>query len=377
MNSHHASIATIPDAMKERVAGAVVATPLQYLNALELVEALACRQRYLVIQEAFYRRSDFADLPGFSDWQRVDVIPADRPTPRSGRYARFVIDLVADFVAHRRVGRVFNDWPVLDQAIIGNPHEVLQQDFASRSGAGDLLICEDGTSSAVFDPSVESRSRRLRRRVLGVRDDLLDHVWWYTAYPQGRRSQRLLLNTYAFLRSQLSQRCATSREDSEIWFLGQPLVEFGVMSAVAYADVIRSIARDVYPGRRLRYLPHPREWPDCLARLEADTGVTLARRSGPVEIELIRCARPPARVGMLYSSAFQTCHTIFAGAIPFDVFEPGAWELAPDNGETRIMRDCYAYFREHVRPPHHFFHQDASLGWARLEVGQENLTEGG
>lgn len=378
MNSRDDDIMAMPAAMKQRTVGVIVSTPLQYLNALELVEELACRERYLAIQEAFYNLLDFADLPGFTSWRRVEVVSAGTrlPEQRTGRYVRCLVDLVADRQAHRRIGHVLEDWPPLEMAVIGNPYEVIHQDFVVQSGADELLICDDGTASAVFDPAVNSRSRQLRKRMIGIRHDPLAHAWWYTAYPQGRRQHRLLLNTYSYLRSQVSRRHDRSPGPDAIWFLGQPLVEFGVMSASAYAELIRGIGTHVYRGRRLRYLPHPREWSTCLDSLAAATGVELARRSGPVEIEMIRCECPPARVGMLYSSAFQTCHTIFAGAIPFDVFEPDERHLKPCNGETRIMRDCYAYFREHVRAPHRFFRQDAGLDWMQAGTGQDDLLGG-
>ncbi|RTR05344.1 hypothetical protein [Halomonas nitroreducens] len=375
MNSRYAGIMAMPAAMKQRTVGVIVSTPLQYLNALELVEELACRERYLAIQEAFYNLLDFADLPGFASWRRVEVVPAGTQLPeqRAGRYVRCLVDLLTDRQAHRRIGLMLEDWPPLELVVIGNPYEVIHQDFAAQSAADELLICDDGTASAVFDPAVNSRSRQLRKRMIGIRHDPLAHAWWYTAYPQGRRQHRLLLNTYSYLRAQVSRRYDSSRGADDIWFLGQPLVEFGVISATAYAELIRSIATNVYRGRRLRYLPHPREWPTCLGSLAAAAGIELAKRSGPVEIELIRCECPPARVGMLYSSAFQTCHTIFAGAVPFDVFEPDERQLKPCNGETRIMRDCYAYFRAHVRDPHRFFHQDAALDWAQAGTEQDDL----
>lgn len=348
--------------------GVVISTPLQYLNALELVEELGCRERYLVILTQPYTQQDFVELPGFSSWTRIDTFSAGRllPGARLSFSLRCLVEVLADAAVHRRVARQLRQWPAMELFVIGNPHEVLHQDFAARGGGQQVLICDDGTTT-LAGPRIRSRCKWLRRRLLGISPRLLENAWYFTAYPEIQQGGRVLHNRYAYLRSLLAGRSQDREAPGEIWFLGQPLVEFGVTTLTAYAKLVRGIRESVYADQRVRYWPHPRESEDNLARLADIVGVEVASRAGPIELVLARQPTPPARVATLYSSAYQTCHTIFGGAVAFDIFEPHEDHWHPAHSEVRVMRDCYAYFRRHVQAPHRLFYQDPTRAWCRIE----------
>ncbi|MDI5934161.1 hypothetical protein [Halomonas kalidii] len=357
----------MPAELLGRRCGVVISTPLQYLNALELVEGLGCRERYLVILKQHYSEHDYLDLPGFSRWARIDIVSADTLLfyTRLGQPLRCLADMLNDFSVHQRIARVLPQWPAMELFVIGNPHEVLHQDFASLGGGQQVLICDDGTTS-LAGPWIRSRCKWLRRRLLGISPRLLEDAWHFTAYPATPQEGRVLHNRYAYLRSLLAGRSQDRQAPGEIWFLGQPLVEFGVTTLTAYAKLVQGIRESLYADQRIRYWPHPRESEDNLARLADITGVEVASRAGPIELVLARQPTPPDRVATLYSSAYQTCHLIFGGAVAFDIFEPHEDHWHPEHSEVRIMRDCYAYFRRHVQAPHRLFCQDPACSWRRV-----------
>ncbi|EPC04197.1 hypothetical protein L861_02470 [Litchfieldella anticariensis FP35 = DSM 16096] len=355
---------TCPADLHGRRCHVMVSTPLQYLNAKELVELLGSRERYLVILEQHYRHRDFVDLPGIANWTRIDTVKAGRLLPhvRLSPLLRCLADVLADVATHRRIAQMLIRWPTSELLVIGNPNEVLHLDFASQGGGQELLICDDGTST-LSGFADRSRSKWLRRRLLGIRRTLLDNAWQFTAYADVRPGTRTLHNTYDYLRSYVMKRSPGGGAARDIWFLGQPLVEFGVTSLSAYLELVQSIRSGAYAEQRVLYWPHPRECRDNLARLASATGMEVVSRSGPIELELVRQPLPPARVATLYSSAYQSCYAIFGDAVAFDVFEPHQDYWQSGHSEVRIMRDCYAYFRSHVRPPHRFFRQENTHDW--------------
>ena len=353
--------------LKRRRCHVIVSTPLQYLNAVELVVALECSECYLVVMEEYYTLEEFSRLPRFSRWTGVKGISVGKPLePTAGAWRRGLREALIDRQLHRRFIRQLKRWPAADVVVMGNPVELRHHDFCGQAGGRETLVCEDGTATLRGDIIPRSRSKHLRRRLLGIDNHVMDAVWWFTAYPEAMDGRRHIVNSYAYLRSQLASRRQREGGSDGAWLLGQPLAEFNVLDFSSYLALVQGIAEQVYAGQALKYWPHPRESQENLAELDKIPGVEVVRRSQPIELELMQAKIMPERVATLYSSAYQTCQAIFGDTVPFDVLEPCYSHWPSGESEVSVMKEFYALCRQDLRHPNRLWAQGRDNRWSLL-----------
>lgn len=356
----------------ERLSGrrchAIVSTPLQYLNAMELVTALASQECYLVVLEEHYALDFFSRLPQFSRWTDVAAVPAGNPAERpEAAWRRGMKEALIDRRLHRRFIRLLKQWPRAELVVIGNPRELRHLDFAGLAGGRDILVCEDGTASLRRDVGELSLAKRLRQRLLGIDIHWLDGAWWFTAYPEAMGARRHMVNRYDYLRGLLASRRQAAGGGDDIWLLGQPLVELELLSGADYRTLVADVINQIYAGLTLQYWPHPRETVGNLAELAEIPGLDVKRHGQPVELALIAAEVLPQRVATFYSSAYRTCQAIFGDAVPFDVLEPCTANWAEGHHELSILEECYAFYRRDLKRPNSYFQQGRDRRWRELE----------
>lgn len=355
------------DQLKGRRCHVIVSTPLQYLNAVELVTALECSERYLVVMEEYFTLEDFSRLPRFSEWTAVKGIHVSKPLPPpAGSLRRGLKEALVDRQLHRRFTRQLTHWPETDLVVMGNLRELRHHGFCGLAGGQETLICEDGTASLHGDSVERSRSKRLRRRLLGIEDHGMDAAWWFTAYPEAMGERRHIINRYTDLRSQLASRRRRGGGGDGVWLLGQPLAEINVLDFSVYLALVQGVVEQVYVGQALKYWPHPRESQENLVELDKIPGVEVMRRSQPIELELMKAKAMPERVVTFYSSAYQTCLAIFGDTVPFDILEPCYSYWPSDGVEVSILKEFYALCRQKLRHPNRFWTQGRDDSWRLL-----------
>lgn len=356
--------------LKGRRCHAIVSTPLQYLNAMELVVALECSERYLVVLEEHYVLEDFSELPQFSEWTEVMGVSVGKPLKSpAGGWRRGLKEALVDRRLHRRLGRLLKRWPTADLVVIGNLGELRHRDFCSQAEGREVLVCEDGTATLCGDAIGLSRSKRLRRRLLGIDDYGTSAIWWFTAYPEAMAERRHIVNNYAYLRSQLASRRQRERGSGGIWLLGQPLAEINVLDFSAYFALVQGVAEQVYAGQVLKYWPHPRESQENLAELDRIPDVEVMHRSQPIELELMKAKVMPERVATFYSSAYQTCQAIFGDTVPLDILEPCYSHWPSSGNEVSILKEFYVLCRQNLRQPNRLWTQQQDHRWRMMTKG--------
>jgi hypothetical protein len=91
-------------------------------------------------------------------------------------------------------------------------------------------------------------------------------------------------------------------ENNEVLIIGQPFVKNGHMKSEVYMDCIRQIQQK-YSGKKINYLPHPRETDIDNQMLQRATGLDVIDTNLPVEEYLKQLPNAPSIVSGFYSAA--------------------------------------------------------------------------
>ncbi len=230
----------------------------------------------------------------------------------------------------QRLGRV-------ERVFLGLYYQKLMRHFANVTAADEVVLLDDGAGtlgnnrwrkerafSLAHQPWQKRLVGRLRAALYGVDLGEVEHVTFFTSFDIDVDARdRQVRHDYARLRAQAQEKPLSEA----VYFLGQPLVEFGIVSEDVYAAGLR--AADAYfAGRPVTYIPHRNESREAPARAQiAALGWALQSFDLPIEYEL--CARGPlpSAVAGFYTSALVNCQTIFRDRMELVAFRFGPEQL--------------------------------------------------
>ncbi len=351
----------------------LIASPLQFLNAVEAVQALRLSENHLVVLVGL----------GYANERRVYgqlIRPGDWASVRFGRIHNEAIPgqprrsgspLIRSFVQYRQLWRRYRNrrmierfatsFRAVDAVVLGNyldDAELYMRHFANRLEHRRLILIDDGTdvirvndkrrcgpSGAGGATATLSPWRRFKRR---LRDALIEwdptdaaHVTFFSAYQLDvKLGDELVRNDYRFLRAQTS----TQVESDLVLFLGQSLIEDGYMERADYFDYMGRVQR-YFAGRRLAYVPHPRESPATIGELQSRLGLVIERPELPIECHLARTPARPAVLASFFCSALHNCASIFGPSLSVKSFyiEPAHFLMLQAENDL-----VYTYFSQHA-----------------------------
>ena len=313
----------------------VINTPLQLLNAIEASAAYGSVDPHLLILywECWPRRA-FAGLLASSRWSSVTWVPLDiyRPTwkfPPLG-----LSDRLAEYVwTWRRAGQrrtlesAFAVYGTsIDRLAIGNYCQPFMRHVLNTVPHRRAVALDDGTDALkaaeqrrqAFEGGASRDSAAppgLKGRV-GAR-----WVDMNSAHPKSALEffsvYDLPLTLATTLRrhkfEQLRNTLRYSAKGSEVFFLGQPLLEDGYVSAGDLATLLRDVER-YYAGRELIYVPHKRETSLSLDVVRG-LGLNLVEFDDPIEIVLTTGRRQPRILSSFFCSALENCGILLGDAL--------------------------------------------------------------
>lgn len=153
--------------------------------------------------------------------------------------------------------------------------------------------------------------RRAKSSAFGLRLEEADSLTFFTAYDiRGGHGDRIVRNRFERLRSMMESHTGPRYGAA---FIGQPLVEEGIVSRKVYMDGIRwFLAQESVESGR--YFAHRKEEHRKLEIVERETGWEVVRPDRPIELWLAERAGGPSVIGGFYSSALWNLSILFEGA---------------------------------------------------------------
>jgi len=156
----------------------------------------------------------------------------------------------------------------------------------------------------------------LKRYILLFRLNDVATVTFFTTYDFDISvCDKIIRNKYSHIRRSMS--CKPYKD--EIWFIGAPLVEQGIVGFADFCSLLEKVI-DCYGCRKIVYIKHPgealRETEDYLEQ----RGVEVLTFLLPIELILLSGKELPIVVATFYSSALYNLRQIFAASIECNAF---------------------------------------------------------
>lgn len=143
-------------------------------------------------------------------------------------------------------------------------------------------------------------------------------------------------NRFAALRSHYKN---TSVLGDEVYFIGQKLVEVGIMKEDVYVDMIRSVAKD---QTRINYISHRGESHGKLSNIRSIAGVSVSDLDLPVELYLLEKEKSPRSIYTHSSTTAITTSILFPRT---EVFIVNGFSI--DESRFPHAKEYYDYINNH------------------------------
>lgn len=311
---------------------AIVSTPMQYINTVELIEKKHLSDAQIFIVCGPYFKADFECLPqsslvGSARYIRNVSIRVNRALPR--------IPVLSRRWKIKRIKREVRTFApkLVDNLVIGNPNDTYHMEFLLTVQCQRLYLVDDGAATIV---SIAPKFG------LAQEDPVV-----FSAYDQLSSNPSLVLNDYRWLRSMI---CAQFDQRNEVWFVGQYLVESGMLTSTAYYDLVTR-ALNCYKGQRLVYVLHPREVMAAHHERLRAAGISIVRLKTVLELHIISEHIHPIRLAAFFSSVIQNIWTLFGGSIPVDIFDIKSFIKG---GGRQRTEEVYEYLKCSCKAPHRY-----------------------
>lgn len=143
-------------------------------------------------------------------------------------------------------------------------------------------------------------------------------------------------NTFRALRSHYKD---TSILSDEVYFLGQKLVEIGIMNEEIYVDMVSCVAKD---EGQLKYISHRGEFHDKISNIKSLSGVSVFDLDLPVELYLLEKGKSPRSIYTHSSTAAITISILFPRT---EVFVVQGFKI--DESKFPHAREYYEYVKNY------------------------------
>lgn len=155
--------------------------------------------------------------------------------------------------------------------------------------------------------SLKNKLRKLRFNIFGIKTNLKDTVNMFTSYnllPNG--NEEIIKNNLSYFKENYLNNSAL---DNSVYFLGNPLVKYNMISREKYFEYVSNIKKS--SKNKILYIPHRSESDfEDIKKLE-DENFEIYYPELPIELELIFNNIYPSKVYSFFSSALFTLNIIF------------------------------------------------------------------
>lgn len=345
----------------------MLSAPYQLLNALEAIHHFQFADNHLrIIDTGVFTVAQFKSVIDPAVWKSVRFddfryklshLDFGRRRPENlWEHALEFYLLFNHFQKRRRADRIARSTGPLDNLVLGSyqkSYDAHMRHFARHLsykrlylldvGTDTLRIVRDRERDNAIEPARKEEAPRstIKRLKQSARKVLLDWdtrgvpaLTFFTTYdlqPSGQ--DRIVRNEYTYLRSAV----ANAEVSNKVLFVGQPLVDQGYITRETFTTCMSRIQAH-YSGRRLLYIPHPRE-SEAQLGIVRSLGIGIQRFSAPFEYAVAFSGERPDCVASFFSSAVENSAAIFGSAVAVRAFRLPDAVLLKDHAEVaRVYR---------------------------------------
>jgi alpha-2,8-polysialyltransferase (POLYST) len=343
----------------------LVKTPLQLLNAMEAKYFFNLDKKQCVLIIMGDRKSQHQLLmlsEAVDEWEDVIVLNNvclffGNPFNKCNSFwfkcfgrINFFNKSIFNIRRLNKISRYIGD---VDYIFLGYVKYVFMRHFANITPHKKIYLLDDGSATLIVanqrnqgitvDSDIGFKGWLklfVKKFFQGIKSQDLKHYNYFTMYDIDSSADDLIVrNDYRYLRSSSELLPVTS----DIYFIGGPLSEVGMLSQDSYFDHLRRVQK-FYSGKKIIYVAHRRESKDKLDKIKTELDFEVKLFDYPIEYQLAFVGPRPEIVASFVSTALDSCRIIFSKKIKLVSFK-----LESQNGSRRKqLKLMYKSYESHV-----------------------------
>lgn len=257
--------------------------------------------------------------------------------------------LSKSFFNVRRLNRISKYLGSVENIFIGYARYVYMRHFVNTTPHKKTFLLDDGNAtiklakerreglgSPVYHGFLKKLKIFFKRYLQGVKDGSRDSLCFFTVYDViPGKNDEVIKNDFEYIKSNLGALETTN----DVYFLGSPLCEAGIMSQESYLNHIQRV-KDFYKNKILIYIAHRRESSESLNKIKQDLNINVVLYDYPIEYQLAMIGPRPAILASFISSALLNCSYIFGEGLDVVAFKMDL-EGNPRKDEIESVYDSY------------------------------------
>jgi len=272
----------------------IVAGPLHLMNAIEAIEYFKSKNNILIVLYTDNKQqlSQMKKLLNFVNWHTVEYIRI----PQNIIDKLFFVNNIANSLQTIQKDKI-------DKLFVGEYRSDHVNHIVNTLSNKDIYLLDDGLAQLNYHNEMNLQPYRvkIRRVIYQALFYQLERINYTFFTIFDIKNEKIIKNNYNFFKKYIRDKQV---EDS-VYFIGQPLVELGIMSEENYKKSLSKII-DFYKGRKFIYILHRREKVENIKEFSLKLNFKYKLFDNLIELEMIMSKIVPSDFATFYSTAIVT-----------------------------------------------------------------------
>ncbi|HHB95191.1 MAG TPA: hypothetical protein ENK88_08600 [Campylobacterales bacterium] len=272
----------------------IVAGPLHIMNSIEAIEYFKTKNNILLILYTDNKKqlNQMKKLLKFIDWHRIEYIPLPQKSIDKIIFSKNIYHSLK-FIKKNKIDKLF----------VGEYRSDHVNHIVNSLKDEEVYLLDDGLAQIDYHKEMAWQPYRVKVRRL---------IYSFLLYKLNRikytfftvfdiDNEKVIKNNYSFFKRYIDKKDITQ----SVYFIGQPLVELGIMSEDNYKNELTKII-SFYGKKKFVYILHRRQDEKYIRKLSIKLKFEYREFENMIELEMINSKTVPSDFATFYSTAIVT-----------------------------------------------------------------------
>ncbi len=292
----------------------IVKTPLQVINSIEAIEYFNLKDNIvIVIRNKNDKNSNQIDkVVDLYKWKEIITINTENDKTSYFKY----LSIIKELKKHKYNYIFFARFGSIQRLIISNT--IKNNLYYFDDGMETITMYNKFLTTNKINKLDSRQFARLRFALVGLKINIYDTINLFTYFdlkPFG--NSKVALNKLEYFRSKYIEH---SKIDENIYILGQPLFERGLLDENKYIEYIQNIINKY--DKPITYIPHKGEALNSKINLLVNNNFKIKNLELPIELYFLENNIQPAHIISFFTTAFFTLKLFYPKALFQAIYIP-------------------------------------------------------
>jgi len=271
----------------------IVASPLQLLNSIEACSHFKTRNNVLILIKTQDKNNilQMENLLGIFHWDKIISIELPQTNLQRLLFSTTVKNKLQDLIQDH-----------IEKVFVGEFRSDHITHIVNYLNAKKTYLVDDGTAVLFYDIYIKRTFKTTVRaffyKLFYYKLNIIDFTF-FTIFDL--KEKQIVKNNYKYIKNIFQEK----KYENSVFFIGQPLVELGMINENNYKLQIKKILQS-YENKKFIYILHRRQNEKFIKKLSLELGFEYKRLEQLIELEMVLTSTIPSDFATFYSTAIVT-----------------------------------------------------------------------